>query len=229
MKRMKRIPQKIDSHGSLKDLQILINEKYALLDKMISEKLKKSLKITWVSPLKEDEFAEYRDERFLNILDIKPQYYSLSDFWPQSGPQWDALGKSNNTVFLVEAKANIPEIVSKPTGAGYKSKTKILYSFSKIKHFLNVNNPVDWSGTFYQYANRIAHLYFLKELNKIDTYLVNIYFVNDKSVKGPSSISEWKGAIEVIKEYLGIPKRNKLAKNMIDIFIDLKSDDWNNT
>ena len=80
MKRMKRIPQKIDSHGSLKDLQILINEKYALLDKMISEKLKKSLKITWVSPLKEDEFAEYRDEGFLNILDIKPQYYSLSDF-----------------------------------------------------------------------------------------------------------------------------------------------------
>ena len=223
---MKRVPQKSNSHGSLKDLQILINKKYNLLNKIISEKLGKTLKITWVSPLKEDEFAEYRDEGFLNILDIKPQYYSLSDFWPKGGPQWDALGKTNNTVFLVEAKANIPEIVSKPSYAGYKSKTKILYSFSKVKRFLNVNNPVDWSGTFYQYANRIAHLYFLKELNKIDTYLVNIYFVNDKSVKGPSSISEWKGAIEVIKEYLGIPKRNKLAKNMIDIFIDLKSDDW---
>ena len=74
--------------------------------------------------------------------------------------------------------------------------------------------------TFYQYANRIAHLYYLKILNGIDAYLINIYFLNDKSVEGPSTKEEWKGALTVIKQYLGISKRNKLDKYMLDIFID---------
>jgi len=63
----------------------------------------------------------------------------------------------------------------------------------------------------------------LRVLNGIDTYLVNIYFLNDESVDGPSTKEEWQGAITVIKQYLGIPKRNKLEKYMLDIFIDTKN------
>lgn len=44
--------------------------------------------------------------------------------------------------------------------------------------------------------------------------------MNDKSVEGPSTKEEWKGALTVIKQYLGISKRNKLDKYMLDIFID---------
>lgn len=222
---MGRFVQGSDSHGSLKDLQILINQNAMLFNEKISESIKKNIKINWVSPLKEDQFAEYRDEDFLKKLNLdKKITYALSDFWPKRGPQWDALGNCDDLYFLVEAKANLPEIVTPPTGAGSESKSLIMDSFSEVKEYLDINNSIDWSGTFYQYANRIAHLYYLRILNGIDAYLVNVYFINDDSVNGPKSKEEWQGAIQIIKNYLGIPKRNKLNKYMIDIFIDIQSE-----
>lgn len=219
---MGRFVQESDSHGSLRDVQVLINERKEILDKKITEIIKREVNVKWKSPIKNDHFAEYRDEDFLKILRIDSKIFSpLNEFWPKRGPQWDALGMEENTVFLVEAKANLPEVVSPPTGAGIESKSKILDSFSEVKEYLNINNTIDWSGTFYQYANRIAHLYLLRVLNGIDAYLVNIYFVNDESVDGPKSIDEWKGALTILKHYLGIPKRNKLEKYMLDIFIDI--------
>lgn len=219
---MGRFVQESDSHGSLKDIQLLINERKEILDKKITEIIKREVNVKWKSPIKNDQFAEYRDEDFLKILRIDSKIISpLNEFWPKRGPQWDALGIEENSVFLVEAKANLPEVVSPPTGAGIESKSKILDSFSEVKEYLNINSTIDWSGTFYQYANRIAHLYFLRVLNGIDAYLVNIYFVNDESVDGPKSIDEWKGALTILKHYLGIPKRNKLEKYMFDIFIDI--------
>jgi hypothetical protein len=220
---MGRFIQDSDTHGSQKDLQILINEKKDLLDKEISDILNRKIDITWKSPLKTDQFAEYRDNEFLRILNLDPKIVvPLEEFWPRLGPQWDALGSEGKTVFLVEAKANVPEIVTPPTDAGPESKSKILDSFAEVKEYLNVNNQIDWSGTFYQYANRIAHLYYLRVLNGFDAYLVNIYFLNDKSVDGPATKDEWQGAITVIKQYLGIPKNHKLDKYMLDAFVDTK-------
>ena len=219
---MGRFVQDCDSHGSLKDIQILINNRKEILDKKLSEVLEKEININWKSPIKDDQYAEYRDEDFLRILDIESKINSpLEKFWPKRGPQWDALGIDDEKIFLVEAKANLPEVVSPPTVAGKESKSKILTSFSELKEYLNINNTIDWSETFYQYANRIAHLYFLRVLNGINAYLVNIYFINDNSVAGPKSIDEWRGALTIIKHYLGIPKKNKLEKYMIDIFIDV--------
>ena len=219
---MGRFVQDCDSHGSLKDIQILINNRKEILDKKLSEVLEKEININWKSPIKDDQYAEYRDEDFLRILDIESKINSpLEKFWPKRGPQWDALGIDDEKIFLVEAKANLPEVVSPPIVAGKESKSKILTSFSELKEYLNINNTIDWSETFYQYANRIAHLYFLRVLNGINAYLVNIYFINDNSVAGPKSIDEWRGALTIIKHYLGIPKKNKLEKYMIDIFIDV--------
>ena len=42
-----------------------------------------------------------------------------------------------------------------------------------------MRSTCDWSGTFYQYANRLAHLYLLHELNDVDAWLVFVYFVGD--------------------------------------------------
>ena len=219
---MGRFVQDCDSHGSLKDIQILINNRKEILDKKLSEVLEKEININWKSPIKDDQYAEYRDEDFLRILDIESKINSpLEKFWPKRCPQWDALGIDDEKIFLVEAKANLPEVVSPPTVAGKESKSKILTSFSELKEYLNINNTIDWSETFYQYANRIAHLYFLRVLNGINAYLVNIYFINDNSVAGPKSIDEWRDALTIIKHYLGIPKKNKLEKYMIDIFIDV--------
>jgi hypothetical protein len=180
------------------------------------------LKIEWKSPLKADGYTEYRDEDFLIELGILDKMkYPLSDFWPDNGPQWDALGVSGDEIMLVEAKANIPEMVSPGTKAEPDSRRGIEGTLDEVKKYLSVNDTIDWTGTFYQYVNRIAHLYYLREKNKIKAHLLFIYFINDLSVNGPKTKDEWLGAIQTMECYLGLAKKNKLRKYIHDIFIDV--------
>ena len=180
-------------------------------------------KITWLSPVADDEYAEYRDQAFLDLLGIKLSKVSLSDFWPSRGPVWDGLGKSDSgNVFLVEAKSHISEVLSPKTGAGVQSLQRIKKSLDRTKAFLNSNSDHDWTTTFYQYTNRLAHLYLLRALNQVPAYLVFLYFVNDKEMNGPRSIDEWIGAISLLKSYLGVA-RHRLDKYLAEIFIDVKA------
>ena len=41
-----------------------------------------------------DDFAEYQDQAFLDLLGIKIPNVSLSEFWPSRGSVGDGLGKS---------------------------------------------------------------------------------------------------------------------------------------
>ena len=220
---MDRYPQPSDGRGSLKDIQILVNKRPSLFTQSIKNELNiQSEEIDWVSPLIEDDFAEYRDKGFLERLGINKLATPLSDFWPNKGPQWDGLGKgSDGEVFIVEAKANLPEIESPPSGAGEKSLELIRKSLDETKSYLEIDNNVDWSGKFYQYTNRLAHLYFLRAVNDIPAYLIFLYFVGDESVKGSKSSDEWKKAIAAIKEHLGIGN-HKLSPYIVDVFIDVK-------
>ena len=220
---MRRFIQDSNSHGSLKDLQVAINAKKKYLNAEISKVIGKQMKIDWKSPLRSDEYAEYRDEDFLEKLGILNKIkFSLSDFWPSNGPQWDALGVSDDEIILVEAKANIPEMVSPGTSAkNPQSIKKIKNSLDEVKKYLNISNDIDWTGTFYQYVNRIAHLYYLREKNHIKTHLLFIYFINDITVHGPKTKDEWFGAIQTMECYLGLDKNHKLRKYIHDIFIDV--------
>lgn len=211
--------------GSLKNIRHLVNGNESL----INEKLKTSLKgyngpIHWISPLSADNYKEYKDREFIDKLGLETQLkFPLNSFWPNNGAVWDGLAKSDQgDIFLIEAKANIPEIVSSACGASaLASRSLIQASLNETKAYLNISNDIDWMGRFYQYTNRLAHLYFLRAKNNLPAYMVNIYFINDKEVNGPTSIDEWHGALEVMKIYLGI-KRHKLSPYMIDVFIDVE-------
>jgi len=217
-----RYPQKYNSHGSLKNLQVAINEKKGFLDCELSKIIGRRLKIEWKSPLKADGYTEYRDEDFLIELGILDKMkYPLSNFWPDNGPQWDALGVSDDEIILVEAKANIPEMVSPGTKAKPDPRREIENSLDEVKKYLSVNDTIDWTGTFYQYVNRIAHLYYLREKNKIKAHLLFIYFINDLSVNGPKTKDEWLGVIQTMECYLGLSKKHKLREYIHDIFIDV--------
>jgi len=210
--------------GSKKWLQKLINEKPHLLDMKIKKELSlpKDERIHWLSPLKEDGYLEYGDQYFVDKLGIKLKRFPLKDFWPRGGPQWDALGKSQRgNLFLVEAKSHVDELISTTRATG-SSASKIRKSLQDTKAFLNATAEIDWSQRFYQYANRLAHLYFLRHLNKQSAYLVFIYFINDLEMKGPRTVDEWKGAIDLLLSYLGI-RRHKLQKFIGDVFIDLRN------
>lgn len=220
---MTRIIQKSNGHGSLKNIQVLINEHQKIINNLIKSAFKglENDIITWKSPLKYDDFAEYKDNDFLNRVGFDPDEIQLAKFWPAKGPQWDALAITDkDKVILIEAKANIPELVSPRTSAKKKSKILIDYSLNETKQFLNITNDVDWSGMFYQYTNRLAHLYFLREKHNKHVYLVNIYFIGDKTVSGPKTKQEWEGAIKVLNIYLGT-SRHKLSKYMTNLFIDI--------
>lgn len=219
---MTRSPQSVAEKGSQKRMQRLVNEMPDLLNLQIREKLNLSEEedIQWLSPLKDDDYAEYRDQAFINLLGVELKKVPLADFWPKGGPQWDALGKSDSgKLFLVEAKSHISELSSSIGAKDENSVRRIRRSLEETKDFLNLNVEVDWSRGFYQYANRLAHLYLLRQ-NDLPAYLVFVYFLNDSEMAGPATIDQWKGAIELLHAYLGIT-RHKLRKYTADVFIDI--------
>ena len=222
---MSRIPQQQAPKGSQKWIQKFVNENPDLLNAPLRTQLDlpDTERITWLSPIADDEYAEYRDQAFLDLLGIKLTKVSLSDFWPSRGPVWDGLGKSDSgNVFLVEAKSHISEVLSPKTGAVEKSLRKIKKSLNETKTFLHSKSEHDWSSIFYQYTNRLAHLYLLRALNEVPAYLVFLCFLNDKDMKGPRSIDEWIGALSLLKSYLGVG-RHRLDKDVAEIFIDVKA------
>jgi len=219
-----RFPQKAGLKGSQKWIQKLVNETPELLNSETRSHfgLPTNEAIMWLSPREEDKYAEYRDQAFLDLLDLNLTNVPLSDFWPARGPQWDALGKSEtDKVFLVEAKSHISEVLSPKTGAGVTSLRKIKKSLNETKVFLNSNSEHDWASTFYQYTNRLAHLYLLRELNDVSAYLIFVYFLNDEDMNGPKSIDEWHGAIKLLHSFLGVG-RHRLSEFTADIFIDVR-------
>lgn len=219
------IKQRAGRKGSLKDIQLLVNKNQVLIDRHIKTAFPDLIdeEITWKSPLKKCSYVEYRDNDFIDIVGFDRQEINLHEFWPIRGPQWDALATTtNNGIILVEAKANIPEVVSPATSAGKKSKAQIVKSLKATKKDLGIKNDIDWSGKFYQYTNRLAHLWFLRDQHKKRAYLINIYFIGDKTVNGPATKEEWKAALQVMYSYLGI-SRHKLSKYMADIFIDVNN------
>jgi len=216
--------QKKEARGSLKWIRIAVNDCAPLLNRKIQEAcgIKTGASIQWVSPLVDDEYAEYGDEAFLKRLGITPTSSPLIKFWPDRGPQWDALGRTNGGGYLiVEAKANLREVVSPATQAAGQSKKKIQRSLRKVQEFLDVDRSISWTGKLYQYTNRVAHLYFLRKLNKINAHLVFVYFIGDKDVKGPNSVAEWKAALTVAKGVLGLGERHRLSKYIGEVFIDI--------
>lgn len=224
---MGRFEQKNNGHGSLLDIQKLINDYPDVINTELKKKMKLSTNeiISWVSPLKADNYAEYRDEEFIRLISDKKLNVTLDKFWPKNGPQWDGLGKTNkDRILLVEAKANIPEIFSSPLGATDKNSISLIQnSLNETKEYLNSKSSAEWTKYFYQYCNRLAHLYFLRVKNKLDAYLIFIYFVGDSSVEGPQTKEEWLGALKVMKLVLGIDKKHRINPYIIDLFIDVSN------
>ena len=215
--------------GSQRWLQIAVNRCPDVIDDAISKAmgLDQDETIEWRSPLESENFIEYRDHTFLERLEINPRHRQLSDFWPRLGPVWDGLARTSaGRSLLIEAKANIPEFDTNPTGASGRSLTKIRAAMEETRAFLKIRSETDWTKCFYQYANRLAHLYFLRELNEIDAALVFVYFTGDTTIPGRDPISRegWEAAIGLATNHLGIRSSSPwVRENVIDVFIDVEA------
>ena len=227
------------NRGSRRWLQVLVNCRPEMLNDAIAQRLPELPDdVDWRSPLADDHYAEYRDQSFLDRLagswyyraPEQPQH-DLADFWPRFGPQWDGLAVTDRgQILLVEAKAHIPEMVTAPTQArGESARQKIQDSLGRVKAFVNSKAPVDWATSFYQYANRLAHLYWMRQVNGHDAYLVNLFFINDREMNGPASEAEWQAAIRLQEVFLGVRQSSQtgyaldswVGAHVLDVFIDV--------
>jgi len=168
--------------------------------------------IRWVSPLEQERFREYKDAAFLQALNVSRLRSLLAQFWPPSGPRWDALGSISpisrpepQAIILVEAKSSPDEVFSFGCRANEKSRPLIEHSLARTRTWLGAaeTNADNWMGALYQYANRLAHLYFFREIAHIEAWLVNIYFITDP--RTPTSLAEWQYLTMDIKNMLGLP------------------------
>jgi hypothetical protein len=222
-----RVCQKAALRGSQKWMQLLVNKAPHLLDRALARELSlaPSDKITWHSPLVGDGYAEYRDRTFLAKVDAQPRNMPLSSFWPARGPQWDALARtSRGDILLIEAKAHIPELLSTACQAAGKSLSTIKASLGRVKRALGSRGSADWCSMYYQYTNRLAHLYFLRTLNGIPAYLVFLYLIGDKTMFGPKTAEEWSGALRLVHTALGIDEvrlRQSFGHAVVEIFLDV--------
>jgi hypothetical protein len=114
---MARYAQTEGTKGSKRWVQLLVNDHRELLDGPLGKTLGTG-SIAWRSPLRDDDFAEYRDIAALGLLDVQLTQRPLETFWPSRGPQWDALGVIGaGEPVLVEAKAHVGELLTSPSGA----------------------------------------------------------------------------------------------------------------
>ena len=212
--------------GSQRQLQDYVNEQQAVLTQAIWEALPETLRqavtsVRWVSPLAGEDYAEYRDADFLHAVGLDEFSRNLASFWPSSGPSWDALAVASTSsvdgrpvVILVEAKSHIPEIYGNGCQAGATSRTLIEKSLAAAKQWFGANEASDWLGSLYQSANRLAHLYFLRERIQSPAWLINLYFTGDPF--RPTSREEWDRELHAVKDTLGLPAA---VPGAIDLFL----------
>jgi hypothetical protein len=212
--------------GSQKWLQVAVNESPHELRLALqrSGAIGASASVSWRCPLQEHNYREFRDMAALAKVDIAGDRLRipLGSFWPKNGPVWDALGVSSDAVSLfLEAKAHIPEAATPGTTASERSRARITASLREARRYFAPGASADWSSMFYQYANRLAHHYFLSRINRIQTRLVFLYFVNAVDISGPASEEEWRGAIALIHAALGL--RADLRRfGVFEAFLDVK-------
>ena len=215
-----RVPQPEGTRGSLKWIQRLADQVPSLLDEPLRRAgcLERARRLEWLSPLRDDAWAEYRDAGFLERIGHVGLTANLKAFWPSGGPQWDGLATDGHgRVFLLEAKAHAPEMRSM-CKARKTSLDLIRRSLQETKRELGASPESDWLTGYYQYANRLAHLVFLTR-NAIDARLVFLYFVGDEDLGGPSSIAQWEPHLSAAHVHLGLRER---VDRVVSLFADVK-------
>jgi len=220
--------------GSRSHLQNLVNRNQAKLNSAIidsSPSLRSWMagEPLWISPLESYYYEEYQDKHFLEKVTC-PEYASyLREFWPRGGPVWDGLstitGKdASKGVILLEAKSHIGEVIGHQYRCKAKSPTslnKISTSLDLVKSCLKVNRECDWLGDTYQHANRIAHLYFLRFIAGVPTWLVFLYFLGNTTKNGPESAEGYGEVLSEVTAKLGLPDKHVLSDYIVQVFLEV--------
>lgn len=216
-----RIEQKEGTKGSLKFIQQLIAHQPTLITEHLSAvgAISPGAPVTWLSPLPTDHWAEYRDAAFLERIGHPELAAALKRFWPARGPQWDGLARAGNVVFVVEAKAHVGELASSCAAESPASRDLITKSLDATKRALGAKEDADWMNGYYQLANRLAHLSFLRE-HRVDARLVLLQFTGETGMPTASSPAAYREAFDTAMKHLGFDPVVAIP-GVVPIYIDV--------
>lgn len=176
--------------------------------------------LDWLYPTDETT-EEPRDLSFMPLTD--QQLRSWYEFWPKRGNRsWDGIARCNDEWLLFEAKANAGELCSPGTGASAKSLRQITAALDEVKRYIGAPPEALWHHAYYQYANRIAALYFLNVVAKIPARLIFLHFTGDVFPGGrpcPQDEHEWRLCISQCHSALMLPEVHPLSDRMHEIFV----------
>ncbi|WP_310601092.1 hypothetical protein [Desulfobulbus sp.] len=105
--------------------------------------------------------------------------------------------------------------------AGSPSRKKIVAACNETKHVVGAGLHTDWLHGYYQYANRIAHLHFLRK-HQVEAWLVFLYFLGDKDMNGPDSEAGWEPHIEAAHRHLGLKNHMQWVVSLFQPIADLR-------
>ena len=179
------------------------------------------LAFDWKSPVAQARYGEYQDAAFLHALDYARLAPQLAQFWPNGGPVWDGLALSGTSPVLIEAKAHTREFLTTPSKASEPSLARIRTSLAAVKAALGVDERSDWTRCYYQYANRLAHVWWFHQ-HGIEAHLVMVNFLGCSEMSGPTSKETWHAAEEAADYALGLAKRHALSKFVHHIHPDIR-------
>ena len=152
-------------------------------------------------------------------------------WWPQSGNvhNWDAIGRlqrdGTSEWLLIEAKGNIEEL-RQSTGAKPISQggglEQIQDRLGETQKAVGLTGEQDWTKPYYQYANRLAFLYFLEQQG-VAARLMFVYFTGDatSSQTCPISAEEWYPHLHQMKSHLGLTGRSALEQRVHELFVEV--------
>jgi hypothetical protein len=213
---MSNTPKGRDCKGGSKDwMQRIINSDLATrLDEKIGDG-----KITWLSPIEDDNYKEYRLNEVPNSWGFGFDKRTFSGWWPSAHspqPQWDAIGKTNDgKIALIEAKAHLNEFGT-PTKATEESRKVIIESLKNTHRNLAASIDFDenlWMGKYYQTANRLLFWDNLRTKREIILVFLNLVDVP----RSPTSEKEWDKHTKQMFELLlgvvssGLPSEIKIV------------------
>jgi hypothetical protein len=110
-----RVMQPEGNRGSLKWIQRLAASRPEICGAQLHAQgaLLGGYSLEWLSPGRDDDWAEYRDAGFLRRIEHPELIGALRRFWPHRGPQWDGLARDAwGAIYLFEAKAHLGELAS---------------------------------------------------------------------------------------------------------------------
>ena len=170
--------------------------------------------------------GEWRALDFLGPF--HPLRTAYESFWPKSGtpPNWDAVGEATFDAqrewLLVEAKAHTGEISKTGTGATKQSSIAMIRrAFESTRTALNAAATVDdWLNGYYQYANRLATLYYLNH-GGVPARLFFVYFCGDtyRNHDCPADESGWRARLIEVRQSLGLSGNSEIEKRVHEVFV----------